>query len=146
MADLEKIYPAKEIYNSRHGQNWQILIPILSVSTPVISKKTFYNVLIRQQSMSRSIVPLKIIERENGYWDILSSISVYINKRNEKTLQNIINCKSINVMNFSFKYGNKRFFYKHFWRYSRKRNSLFINIKLFFKAFIIIFKKDLTKK
>lgn len=44
------IYPSRQIYESREGQNWQMLIPISSISKCGYIDKDLYCVLVREES------------------------------------------------------------------------------------------------
>ena len=69
---FEMIYPQKKIFESRYGQNWQILVPAASRSKCGYIDEKLYVVYEHQGSHSRNKRTLnQEIDRWNGFTEIL---------------------------------------------------------------------------
>lgn len=70
---FDNVYPNRKIYDSRHGPNWQILLPILYNNNKCgYLDEVLYYVYERQGSVSRSAYTFEEkILKQNGYEDIL---------------------------------------------------------------------------
>ena len=72
--DFFKQIPSKSIYPSRHGQNWQILLPIFYYGLSAFYEEPLYYVLANSSSVSRDPAKLgisKLLEQKNEYKRIL---------------------------------------------------------------------------
>ncbi len=69
------VNPQKEIYASRGGQNWQMLLPIAFKYKCGYIDEPLYNYLVRQDSHSHSIVLKEdLLKRYNEHEDILKHV------------------------------------------------------------------------
>lgn len=80
-SDFDRINPSREIYQSREGQNWQIMLPMTYFySVGYIDEPLFYYVF-RQDSVSNITKTLpynKLIEQNNEYCKIiLQTLAAY---------------------------------------------------------------------
>ena len=75
-ADFDKINPARDIYPSREGQNWQLLLPMFyHYKSAYIDKPMFYFVH-RQDSVSNitsTQSPEKLVAQKNEYEKIIKT-------------------------------------------------------------------------
>lgn len=82
-----KTFPNRRIYNSRCGQNWQLLVPVASNTLCGYIDEDLYIVYLTKDSHSRGIKdPNKLIQRCDEFLDILLySIEISnCNKKEEK--------------------------------------------------------------
>lgn len=71
---LEKIYPKRDIFVSRYGQNWQILVPAASKSKCGYIDEELYIVFEHADSHSRSKrTAIQEMDRWDGFTEILLS-------------------------------------------------------------------------
>lgn len=87
MSSFDKVNPKREIYPSRQGQNWQLLLPIFYHYKSAFYEKPLYCVVENKESVSRT--PHK------SYKGVLMQ-----NKEYEKILTNVINSMNIEDKNY----------------------------------------------
>lgn len=67
-----ELYPDRQIYGSREGQNWQLLLPVASVSKCGYIDKDLYCILLRSGSLYRARYSFcKLMNRIDEYIEIL---------------------------------------------------------------------------
>lgn len=91
---FESIYPQRDIYESRYGQNWQILVPASSKSKCGYIDATLYIVYEHDDSHSRSKKTVEQeIERWDGFTDILLK-AIEVSECNKQEAERLIkeNC------------------------------------------------------
>lgn len=85
--DFDAVNPNREIYPSRHGQNWQILLPMLyAYKAGYLDKKLCY-VLFREDSVYNAVVrqdATKQYEQKEEYYKLLEDTLNKINMPNEE--------------------------------------------------------------
>lgn len=93
---LFEFYPHKEIYQSRYGQNLQILLPLVYKKRCGFIDKPFMNYILREESLSQTIELGVRLEKElknyQGYRDIrlyLLKLIVQEKKEYDKYLKTI---------------------------------------------------------
>lgn len=72
--DFFKRIPSRSIYPSRHGQNWQILLPIFYYGLSAFYEEPLYYVLVNSSSVSRDPAKsgiTKLLEQKDEYKKIL---------------------------------------------------------------------------
>ena len=121
------------IFDSRHGQNWQLLLPILKETKPILINGTCYCCLVRNDSMSHNKQSFDVLfERYNGYRTILNNVLSQLGDRVNKNERNRYYCTKI--CNLCFRFTKKKLFFKYLW-------SSNVDIVLLKKAFKIIFSR-----
>ena len=115
--------PQMRIYENGYGQNWQLLLPLLSQFEPHIIKGTFYNYLIREDSLSfRSARPRKqcelMIQRIIILRTVTQSLGIYdfIGKQYCRT-------RIRDGLEFSFRNGLRREFVKLYHEQDAPKNA-----------------------
>ena len=92
---LRAIYPDMKIYESRQGQNWQILIPMAGAHPCGYIDEPLYLYMVRDSSHSHQKRTLEErLERYDGLEDILLR-SVAIAGRSDRDYQRIIYIKRL---------------------------------------------------
>lgn len=81
-----EINPSREIYNSRAGQNWQMILPTLYKSKCGLISESLYIYRVRQNSHSHSVITLnEKIKRCDDHEDILiNTIKCIEMKKNDR--------------------------------------------------------------
>lgn len=72
--DFFKRIPSRSIYPSRHGQNWQILLPVFYYGLSAFYEEPLYYVLVNSSSVSRDPAKsgiTKLLEQKDEYKKIL---------------------------------------------------------------------------
>jgi glycosyltransferase involved in cell wall biosynthesis len=94
--DFKRANKGLDIYPSRGGQNWQLILPITYFFKGKYIDKNVYNYLVRDDSHSHSIKKTKdLINRTYTLQDILFNVlrKIDINSKDKKELMKIISKK-----------------------------------------------------
>lgn len=77
---FKEAIPDKKIYESRYGQNWQMLLPISYISRCGYIEDTLCDYIVRKNSHSRSNINSfkKVKLKAKGHMDILKNTLLYI--------------------------------------------------------------------
>lgn len=83
--DFFNIYPERNIYESREGQNWQMLLPLAYKFSYGNIPEVLYKIVVRKDSHSRIKRPIKsLIKRCDGFIDILENVSKFFSKEDKE--------------------------------------------------------------
>lgn len=100
-------YPNRSIYESRSGQNYQMLLPIASKSKCGFIDKHLCNILVRKDSHSRQSQSLEDrILRTYDVENIILSTFPYCDRRYEKYVDQLKNYYTRKRFNYAVKYNN----------------------------------------
>jgi len=104
---LRAIYPDLQIYESRQGQNWQILVPMAGAHVCGYIDEPLYLYIIRNNSHSHQKKNLEgSLQRYDGLEDILRR-SVAISDRSDRDYDRIIYVKRLkNYLRIYLDYGD----------------------------------------
>jgi glycosyltransferase involved in cell wall biosynthesis len=104
---LRAIYPDLQIYESRQGQNWQILIPMAGAHVCGYIDEPLFQYVIRQDSHSHQKRTLEeCLERYDGLEDILRR-GVAIAERSDRDYGRIIDIKRLKkLLRIYLEYGD----------------------------------------
>ncbi|MBO5852166.1 MAG: glycosyltransferase family 2 protein [Clostridia bacterium] len=86
-SDFDKINPMREIYPSRHGQNWQILLPMLYYFKSGYIDKPLCCITYRKNSVYNAVLTqdaARQYERTDDYCKIIQETFKLINMPNEE--------------------------------------------------------------
>ena len=98
MKHFDKCIPGRNIYTSRGGQNWQLILPITYKQKCGYLNKVVYNYRVLKDSHSHSVVRKKdLLERYNTHEDILLHVinGIEINKEEKNKYIHDIKLKYI---------------------------------------------------
>lgn len=97
MKYMKKVNPDLEIYsNTRGGQNWQMLLPVLYNNKCGFLDEALYNYVVRDSSHSHSVKKFEDIEkRYDVHKDIIKNTIKNINCKNKKYYYDMIDKKYI---------------------------------------------------
>ena len=126
---FEESNGSRRIFNSRYGQNWQLILPIVKDHTILLLNNVFYNYLSRYESLSHLRNTDKEYELLYGYSQILDNVLGKLGCEELRTRKKIeFNTKLCNVC---FKSKKRTAFFKH---YPLAKKSF----KLFIKKVVLI--------
>lgn len=82
---FDKCLNKREIYPSRYGQGWQLLLPMLLESKCGFIDAFILNCMVHDDSISHSSNTIKkVIKKNNGYFDILKHVILELPIRDSK--------------------------------------------------------------
>lgn len=126
MVFFDRINPSRYIYQSRQGQNWQILLPMFYYYKSGYIDKPLYYVVVQKESTSSVSDPKKKIEQIKEYEKILIETLTFMNiKDGEKYILDV----HIRFAHRLFRWS-KRLDYslmKEEYLYLKKMNQLTVN-------------------
>lgn len=102
-----------QIFESRYGQNWQLILPMVRNTNIVLLKNCFYNVLSRKNSLSHKTTSFSDeYNRLVGYCDILSNVLTKLGA--EDIRDERIRFYNRLICNICFKEKKRNLFLKHY--------------------------------
>src|SRR5665647_796662 len=147
-----KCNPKQSIYESRGGQNWQMLLPVLYNNECGYLNRGLYNIFFREGSHSRQSENFEcLISKCNVHEDILINTIMEIAEmtfREKEYYLEIVKTKYIKKrLNIAFQYRNQSFFKKKYILLKEKKQlklkeilfDIIINNFILFKIFKFIY-------
>ena len=131
LRDFSKFNKGLNIYESRYGQNWQLLLPLVKNVELTNFNVLFYNHLSRKESLSHSTETFqKEYNLYVGYSDILVHVLNHLGDFGRAQERAQFYCTYL--CNLCFQNGQRSLFFRHF-RCAKK------SLRLYVKMFVIFF-------
>lgn len=92
---FDKVNPKRELFHSRYGQSWQILLPVLYENIVYTIEKVLFYYVVRQDSVSHNGIHSKevLLKQHEAYEEILTQTIKSMHLPEEKELLRIVNEK-----------------------------------------------------
>lgn len=143
--DFFKIIPSKSIFPSRHGQNWQILLPIFYYGLSAFYEEPLYFVLENSNSVSRDPLKLGITEllsQKDEYKKILIATLHSFELPNRDKYLNIIDEKYNRMkMRIGYNFKDRRVVKEFFNELRRMGCANLKDYSLYMRSLFLMFKK-----